>query len=44
MAREQATHPAFQRSYDVSVDTSKCSPAEAAAEIRASIAAQDVAE
>ncbi len=44
MAREQATHPAFQRRYDMSIDTSRCSPVEAAAEIRAFIAAQSPAE
>ena len=37
IAREQATHPAFQRRYDLSIDTSKCSPEEAASEIRAFI-------
>lgn len=34
MAREQVGHPAFDRAYDVAIDTSTCSPDEAAAVIR----------
>ena len=34
MAREQITHPAFQRAYDFTVDTLTCTPEEGAAAIR----------
>lgn len=34
MAREQIAHPAFQRTYDFTVDTSTCTPEEGAAAIR----------
>ena len=34
MAREQVTDPAYARSYDLAIDTSTCSPEEAAAAIR----------
>ena len=34
MAREQVTDPAYGRSYDLAIDTSTCSPEEAAAAIR----------
>jgi chloramphenicol 3-O phosphotransferase len=34
MAREQVAHPAYYRSYDLTVDTSTCSPEEGAAAIR----------
>lgn len=34
MAREQLGHPAFDRPYDVMIDTSTCSPKEAAKVIR----------
>ena len=35
MAREQVGHPAYARPYDLTIETSTCSPAEAAATIRA---------
>jgi chloramphenicol 3-O phosphotransferase len=35
MAREQYGHPVFARTCDLEIDTSTCSPAEAAAVIRA---------
>jgi chloramphenicol 3-O phosphotransferase len=34
MAREQFGHPAYERAYDLVVDTSACTPAEGAAAIR----------
>jgi chloramphenicol 3-O phosphotransferase len=34
MAREQVGHPAYDRSYDLAIDTSICSPEQAAAAIR----------
>ena len=34
MAREQFEHPAYKRTYDFAVDTSKCTPVEGAAAIR----------
>ena len=37
MAREQVGHPAYARPYDLTIDTSTCSPAEAAETIRAFI-------
>jgi chloramphenicol 3-O phosphotransferase len=40
MAREQFGHPAYERTYDLTVDTSTCSPAEGAATIRRFIAEQ----
>jgi chloramphenicol 3-O phosphotransferase len=37
MAREQVGHPAYARPYDLTIDTSTCTPAEAAETIRAFI-------
>jgi chloramphenicol 3-O phosphotransferase len=37
MAREQIGHPAFQQNYDLTVDTSTCTPEEGAATIRSFI-------
>lgn len=37
MAREQLGHPSYARRYDLAIDTSKCSPSEAAAAIRSFI-------
>jgi chloramphenicol 3-O phosphotransferase len=37
MAREQFGHPAFQRAYDLAVDTSTCTPEEGATAIRSLI-------
>ena len=37
MAREQAGHPAYDRAYDMAIDTSTCSPEKAAAAIRSFI-------
>jgi chloramphenicol 3-O phosphotransferase len=34
MAREQFGHPAYDRAYDMAIDTSTCSPEQAAAAIR----------
>lgn len=34
MAREQAGHPAYDRAYDLAIDTSICSPEQGAAAIR----------
>ncbi|HYD59408.1 MAG TPA: AAA family ATPase [Noviherbaspirillum sp.] len=34
MAREQIGHPAFQRTYDFTIDTSTCTPEEGASAIR----------
>jgi chloramphenicol 3-O phosphotransferase len=34
MAREQVGHPAYERAYDLAIDTSTCSPEEAASAIR----------
>ena len=34
MAREQVAHPAYGRRYDLAIDTSTCSPEEAAVSIR----------
>lgn len=34
VAREQVEHPAYARPYDLAIDTSACTPAEAAASIR----------
>jgi len=40
MAREQFEHPAYQRAYDLTIDTSACTPAEGAAVIRRFVAGQ----
>ena len=37
MAREQVGHPAYDQAYDVRIDTSSCSPEQAAATIRSHI-------
>ncbi len=37
MAREQVAHPTYTRAYDLAIDTSTCSPEEAAATIRSFI-------
>ncbi len=37
MAREQVSHPAYKRAYDLTVDTSLCTPEEGAAAIRSLI-------
>ena len=40
MAREQASHPIFRRTYDLSIDSSVLSPTQAAEAVRALMSAQ----
>ena len=40
MAREQFEHSAYQRAYDLTIDTSTCTPVEGAAAIRRFVAGQ----
>jgi len=40
MALEQFAHPAYERTYDLTIDTSTCTPADGAAAIRRFVAGQ----